>query len=69
MNGHNWLASRLAKQGIAFEMQDNVFLSIDDWDKAQRLSDHIRVEDLHHVLDILANRYCPAAKKLGLMYR
>ncbi|MGI6448857.1 MAG: MarR family transcriptional regulator [Desulfitobacteriia bacterium] len=69
MNGHNWLASRLEKQGIAYEMRDNAFVSIDDWEKAQHLSDHIRVEDLHQVLDILANRYCPAAKKLGLMYR
>jgi hypothetical protein len=69
MNGHNWLASRLTKQGIAYEMRDNAFMSIADADKAQQLSDHIRVEDLHHVLDILANRYCPAAKKLKLLYR
>jgi len=69
MNGHNWLASRLTKQSIAYEMIDNAFVNIYDWEKAQRLSDHIRIEDLHQVLDILANRYCPAAKKLGLMYR
>jgi len=69
MNGHNWLASRLSKQGIAHRMRDNAFLSIADWEKAQHLSDHIRVEDLHQVLDILANRYCPVVKKLGLAYR
>ena len=69
MNGHNWLASRLSKQGIAFEMRDNAFLDIADWDQAQRLSDHIRVEDLHQVLDMLANRYCPVVGKLGLTYR
>lgn len=69
MNGHNWLASRLSKQGIAFQMKDNAFLSIADWEKAQHLSDHIRVEDLHQVLDILANRYCSVVKKLGLAYR
>ncbi|MCF2941934.1 hypothetical protein L1N85_26815 [Paenibacillus alkaliterrae] len=33
------------------------------------MSDHIRVEDLHQVFDILANRYCPVIKKLGVMYR
>jgi len=69
MNGHSWLASRLSKQGIAYQMRDNAFLSIADWEKAQHLSDHIRVEDLHQVLDILANRYCPVVKKLGLSYR
>ena len=46
MNGHNWFASRLAKQQIAFKMKDNAFLGIADWGKAQQLSDHIRVEDL-----------------------
>ena len=69
MNGHNWLATRLAKQGIEFQTRDNAFLTISDWEKAQHLSDHIRVEDLHQVLDILANRYCPVVKKLGLLYR
>lgn len=69
MNGHNWLASRLSKQGVAYQMRDNAFLRIDDWEKAQQLSDHIRVEDLHQVLDILANRYCPVIKKLGVTYR
>jgi len=69
MNGHNWLFSRLSKQGITSQMRDNAFLSISDWEKAQQLSDHIRVEDLHQVLDILANRYCPVIKKLGVVYR
>lgn len=69
MNGHNWLASRLTKQGIEYQMRDNAFLLIGGWEKAQQLSDHIRVEDLHQVLDILANRYCPVIKKLSVMYR
>ena len=69
MNGHNWLASRLSKQGIACQMRDNAFLRISDWEKAQQLSDHIRVEDLHQVLDILANRYCPVIKKLHVTCR
>lgn len=50
-------------------MRDNAFLNMDDWEKAQQLSDHIRVEDLQQVLDILAARYCPVVKKLGLAYR
>jgi len=69
VNGHNWLASRLSKQGINWRIQDNAFTEISDWDKAQNLSDHIRVEDLHQVLDILAARYCPVIRKLNVMYR
>jgi len=69
MNGHNWLASRLSRQNIICQMRDNAFLQIEDWEKAQQLSDHIRIEDLHQVLDILANRYCPVIKKLGVVYR
>ncbi|MCF2941933.1 MarR family transcriptional regulator, partial [Paenibacillus alkaliterrae] len=30
MNGHNWLASRLTKQGIEYRMRDNAFLHIGD---------------------------------------
>jgi hypothetical protein len=68
MNGHNWLASRLEKQGIAYEMRDNAFVSINDWEKAQHLSDHIRVEDLHQVLDILIAT-APLPRSSGSMYR
>ena len=50
-------------------MRDNAFLRISDWEKSQQLSNHIRVEDLHQVLDILANRYCPVIKKLHVTYR
>jgi len=50
-------------------MRDNAFLRISDWEKAQQLSDHIRVEDLHQILDIVANRYCPVIKKLHVTYR
>lgn len=49
-------------------MQDNAFLSISDFSKAQELSDNIRAEDLHKVLDIFAQRYCPIIKKYGLKY-
>jgi len=69
MNGHNWLASRLSKQEITCQMKDNAFMDIQDWEKAQHLSDHIRIEDLHQVLDILSRRYCPVIEKLNVAYR
>jgi len=67
-NGHNWLAAKLAKRAIPYVLQDNVFLDIADFSKAQELSDKIRVEDLHQVLDIFAQRYCPFLHSYGLSY-
>lgn len=67
-NGHNWLASKLAKRCISYVLKDNVFLEISDFSKAQELSDNFRVEDLHQVLDILAQRYCPVTISYGLSY-
>ena len=68
-NGHNWLAEKLSRQGIGYEIRENAFLEIDDWTKAQSLSDGIRAEDPHQVLDILASRYVPFLKKYGFSYR
>lgn len=68
-NGHNLLAAKLDRQGIGYELHDNAFLSVEDWEKAQNLSDHIRANDFHQVLDILANRYCPFIKTYNLMYQ
>ncbi len=68
-NGHNLLASKLSRQGIDYQTRENAFLQIDDWSKAQSLSDSIRAEELHQVLDILASRYVPFLQKYGLSYR
>lgn len=67
-NGHNWLASELAKKGIAYELLDNAFLSIEDFAQAQKLADNLRVSALHKALDRFAGLYCPALKTLGLTY-
>jgi hypothetical protein len=68
MNGHNLLASKLNKKGIEYELLDNAFIHISDSETAQKLSDRINPEGLHKILDILAERYCPIAKELGLSY-
>ena len=68
MNGHNLLAGKLNKKGIEYEMLDNAFLNISDYETAQKLSDRINPEGLHKVLDIFAQRYCPVAKELDLSY-
>lgn len=67
-NGHNWLAAKMDKEGIAYELRDNAFLSVEDYERAQKLSDGIRVEELHRALDAFARRYCPVAEKFGFQY-
>jgi hypothetical protein len=67
-NGHNWLDAKLAKHTISHVLKDNIFLEISDFASAQELSDKIRVEDLHQVLDIVAERYCPVIKPYRLSY-
>jgi hypothetical protein len=59
MNGHNMLATKLRKNNIDYIMHDNAFLEISDFERAQELSDKIRVEDLHRALDFFAFKVLP----------
>lgn len=68
MNGHNLLATKLKKNNIDYVMHDNAFLEISDFERAQELSDKIRVEDLHQALDIFASRYCPVIDRYNMKY-
>lgn len=68
-NGHNCLASKLYSNNITYVLNENAFLEINDYKKAQELSDKIRVEKLHKMLDIFSQRYCPIIKKYETDYR
>ena len=68
-NGHNYLARKLDRCHVSYVMRENAFLAIDNFQKAQELSDKIRVEDFHKALDIFAQRYCPVIKNYDLGYR
>lgn len=68
-NGHNLLSRKLQKAGIDYTMEDNAFTFIDDYQKAQGLSDDLRVKDLHKWLDIFANRYIPFLRQSQQSYR
>jgi hypothetical protein len=68
MNGHNWLATKLKKNDIDYVMHENAFLDIADFEKAQKLSNRIRVEDLHQALDIFVSRYFPVIKEYNFKY-
>lgn len=58
-NGHYWLARRLDKAGIGYEMADNAFLSIDDFGKAQHLASRLDAKQLHRRLNRWAKQFCP----------
>jgi len=68
-NGHHWLAHQLEKAHIPYVLEENAFLHIDDFAKAQDFSDSIRIETLHTAIDAFAERYCPVIKNYSLRYR
>jgi hypothetical protein len=39
-------------------MLDNVFVQIDDFDKAQKFADDVNVERIHSKLDKIVRQYC-----------
>lgn len=67
-NGHNRLATKLDRAGIDYELVDNAFVDIDDFEAAQKLADELDVRELHHVLDRYARKCCPVIKTLGLSH-
>jgi hypothetical protein len=68
-NGHNVLAAKLHKAGVKYEMLDNAFTHIADWDAAQKLADDSATRVLHEKLDHYARLYCPVVGTLGLSYQ
>src|SRR5829696_7802027 len=50
-NGHNWLASRLRRAGVKFQMEDNALVECADWKKAQALADDFSLDQLKGDLD------------------
>jgi len=67
-NGHNLLAAKLGKKKIDFQMPDNVFVQIDDFDTAQKLADDIDVKRLHRQLDKIVRHYCPIVRHFANNY-
>ena len=61
-NGHQWLARQLENQNVAFTLIDNAFVSIDDFERAQQLSDSFNPKRLHQILDRYASIFCPIAE-------
>lgn len=67
-NGHNVLAAKIRKKNVTYKFIDNVFIDIDDFEKAQTVSDSFDVEALHKILDHFAKKFCPVIKDLNARY-
>jgi hypothetical protein len=67
-NGHNLLASKLTKEGVAHRLLDNAFVQIADFERAQRLADDMSISVLHKALDQIVTRFCPITERLGVSY-
>ena len=63
-----WLSNELTKKNMSHQMMDNAFIAIDDWDKAQQISDNLSIEKLHKKLKAFAQKYCPVHTKFKQEY-
>lgn len=67
-NGHSRLARQLRAEGIGFEMGDNAFVAIEDFERAQQLAEAFSVGELHRLLNELALLYCPVLARFANGY-
>lgn len=67
-NGHAWLENKLVANGIGYAMADNAFIRIDDFDSAQSLSNQLKPDDLHRILDRYAKMCCPVQDEFQQQY-
>ncbi|MGH9600900.1 MAG: hypothetical protein ACRD24_00810, partial [Terriglobales bacterium] len=67
-NGHNELARRLTKARIAYTLQDNAFVEIADFARAQAVADGLDVRRVHRHLDRIAATYCPVIRHFQSRY-
>jgi hypothetical protein len=59
LNGHEWLARKLAQQGIAFEKVDNAFIGLADAERASQVARGFWRRDWPRLLDAWARRVNP----------
>ena len=67
-NGHSWLAVELSKRKIRFTRQDNVFLDIENVERAQQIADGFKARTLHRRLDLWARRCFPGLARFPARY-
>ena len=64
LNGHEFLARKLDKHGIAYEKLDNAFVWIADVDRAQRFADRFVDKNWPRILSAFARKVNPLLKDL-----
>ena len=64
VNGHEWLERKLNANGISFTKHDNVFFRVEDWKRAQELSDRFTGLDWPQILERYARYVNPLLKDL-----
>jgi hypothetical protein len=64
VNGHDWLERKLTANGISFTKHDNVFLRIEDWKRAQKISDRFTGLNWPRILERYACYVNPLLKDL-----
>jgi hypothetical protein len=67
-NGHARLAAQLASQHSAYELLDNAFGHVADYEQANQLAAQWDCQWLRTKLDDWAQRYCPVVATLHLSY-
>jgi len=67
-NVHHWLAAQLKRAGVEFRMEDNSFVEIADWARAQQLATTFSVAQWERKFQALAARFCPVVEKFSRGY-
>ncbi len=67
-NGHARLAAQLADQHTAYELLDNAFAHVADYEQANQLAAQWDCQWLRTKLDAWASQYCPVVDTLHLSY-
>ena len=67
-NVHHWLAAQLRRAGIEFKMEDNSFVEIADWARAQELANRFSVAQWERKFHELAARFCPVLERFARGY-
>lgn len=67
-NGHSALEAELKKEGIAYVMEDNSFVEVADFERAQQLSQKFTAELLRRKLDSYARLLCPVVQRFPKGY-
>ncbi len=64
LNGREWLARQMTQAAIAYEKQDNCFVWVSDWRRAQQLLDEQLRSDWPELLRQIARRLNPLHQEL-----